>query len=83
MVRASRSQVTDIVEKDAFDLALDKLPNGYTPDILFGIDPGVRALATAPYAGNNSRRQRRRHHSRRSRCRRFLKKGSMKRIAKH
>ncbi|KAF4127477.1 hypothetical protein GN958_ATG23352, partial [Phytophthora infestans] len=61
----TRQLVTDIVEKGAFDLALDKLPSGYTPDILFGIDPGVRALATAPYAGNNSRRQRRRHHSRR------------------
>ncbi|ETO79068.1 hypothetical protein F444_06201 [Phytophthora nicotianae P1976] len=40
--KTSESRVTNVVEKDTLDLALDELPDGYTPDIFIGIDPGVR-----------------------------------------
>ncbi|KAF1787541.1 hypothetical protein JG687_00019305 [Phytophthora cactorum] len=63
----SKSQVTKVVGKYAFDLAPDKLPDGYTPDVLIGIDPGVRTLSTAAYAGYLPRRQRRRQRKRRRR----------------
>ncbi|ETP20051.1 hypothetical protein F441_06150 [Phytophthora nicotianae CJ01A1] len=40
--KTSESRVTNVVEKGTLDLALDELPDGYTPDIFIGIDPGVR-----------------------------------------
>ncbi|KAK1944085.1 hypothetical protein P3T76_003997 [Phytophthora citrophthora] len=50
----------EIAEKDTFGKELFKLGPNYSPDVLIGIDPGMRSLVTAVSVGHLSTR--RRHH---------------------
>ncbi|KAG7398139.1 hypothetical protein PHYBOEH_011548 [Phytophthora boehmeriae] len=56
------SQVADTEEElDDFTIARQQLPADYTPDVLIGIDPGMRTLCTAVSVGQlKGRRHRRR-----------------------
>ncbi|KAG7395355.1 hypothetical protein PHYBOEH_003917 [Phytophthora boehmeriae] len=55
------SQVTDQEEEqDDFTFARQQLPADYTPDVLIGIDPGMRTLRTAVSVGQLQGRRRRR-----------------------
>ncbi|ETN14387.1 hypothetical protein PPTG_07445 [Phytophthora nicotianae INRA-310] len=81
--KTSKNRLTNVVEKDALDLARDKLPEGYTPDIFIGIDPDVRILVTAASTGYLPQQRQGRQCKHRHRRRRFRKKDSRKCIAKN
>ncbi|KAG7379676.1 hypothetical protein PHYBOEH_011814 [Phytophthora boehmeriae] len=55
------SQVADKEEElDDFTIARQQLPADYTPDVLIGIDPGMRTLCTAVSVGQLQGQRRRR-----------------------
>jgi hypothetical protein len=50
----------ELAEGDSFAKELFKLGPGYSPDVLIGIDPGMRSLVTAVTVGRLHRRRRKR-----------------------
>jgi len=58
---------TELAERDSLAKELFKLGTDYSPDVLIGIDPGMRSLVTAVTVGRLRRRRRKRgggHHRR-------------------
>jgi hypothetical protein len=58
---------TELAERDSRAKELFKLGTDYSPDVLIGIEPGMRSLATAVTVGRLRRRRRKRgggHHRR-------------------